>query len=113
MTASVPRPERAAAAAFPLTLFLSFEQLLRIVTAGKSDDPADIARAGREARARTRVRHAWDAHLEAGGDPSTLSGPVVARSTGVSVRRAQELLAELRASASRAPAAANGHGGAR
>jgi hypothetical protein len=36
------------AAALPLTLFLSFEQLLRILTAIKPDGPADQARAGRD-----------------------------------------------------------------
>lgn len=91
------------AAVFPLTLFLSFEQLLRIITLSRSDaDPAAERADGdaetRPGTGREQVAALLDAENRAGRDPSALTGPTVAHATGLSVRRAQELLAELRAS---------------
>lgn len=97
------------AAVFPLTLFLSFEQLLRITALARHQSPPHTAqdgsteteaetgesplaaRTGREA-----VAALLDRHQAAGRDPWTLTGPAVAAATGLSVRRAQELLAQLR-----------------
>jgi hypothetical protein len=96
------------AAVFPLTLFLSFEQLLRITTLtrhhpphtaqnGTAETSAETgesplaARTGREA-----VAALLDCQQAAGRDPWALTGPAVAAATGLSVRRAQELLAQLR-----------------
>jgi Protein of unknown function (DUF2637) len=157
------------AAAFPLTLFLSFEQLLRITTApdratgrergaeetraasgpredrqpaaswqftggasaslpvltdwssgpGSALEPGSGAAGDAEARAgaagagdaRARVRTVWEAHRAGGGDPTELTGLIVAEAAGCSVRRAQELLAELRADQPPASVAGNGHAG--
>lgn len=157
------------AAAFPLTLFLSFEQLLRITTAprdaeGRERDAAQTRTApephagcepvaslqvndpvgllppvaadlssrsdfaltsgvgavgGADARAtiagdtRSRVRAVWDDHRARGGDPAQLTGLVVAEAAGCSVRRAQELLAELRAHQPPAGIFRNGHADSR
>jgi hypothetical protein len=90
------------AAVFPLTLFLSFEQLLRIITLQRGDaNPAPERPDDRTDTApgtgREQVAALLDAEARAGRDPSALTGPLVAQATGLSVRRAQELLAELRA----------------
>jgi hypothetical protein len=101
------------AATFPLTLFLSFEQLLRIITLSR--EHADPAPERADSDAGTRpgadglrtqdaapgtgrelVAALLAAEARAGRDISALTGPEVARATGLSVRRAQELLAELR-----------------
>lgn len=101
------------AAVFPLTLFLSFEQLLRITTLARHHPPPHTtqngtaktsaetdaetgesplaARTGREA-----VAALLDREHAAGRDPWALTGPAVAAATGLSIRRAQELLAQLR-----------------
>lgn len=156
------------AAAFPLTLFLSFEQLLRITTAparaAEREGDAEATRAASEPRqsqqpvaslqvndsaslppaaaagrvwgpdsalppgggadaracvagdARSRVRAVWEDHRARGGDPAELTGLIVAEAAGCSVRRAQELLAELRSGPPLASPTGNGRavtGGAR
>ena len=122
------------AATFPATLLLSFEQLLRITTLqrtthtdqgdetelGGRDHDAEVATAGAEPsaepnaeqgvgwRGRQLVAALLDAQARAGRDPAALTGPVVAEATGLSVRRAQELLAQLRAAEPEAQPAGNG-----
>jgi len=79
--------------------------------ADDADAPRGAARTARDARsARARVRAALDDHAAAGGDPDELTGVQVAQAAGCSVRRAQELLADLRAAQpTPAVAAGNGH----
>lgn len=78
-----------------------------------ADPAADSAdgrlQLGAGGSARARVRAVLDAHTAAGADPAALTGPAVAAAAGCSLRRAQELLAELRAPAPVPTAASNGH----
>ena len=84
------------AAAFPLTLLASFEQLLRITAHHAAATPHPERNNHTDDSARARVTRLWAAHTAAGGDPAALTGRDVARQAHCSVRRAQELLAELR-----------------
>ena len=73
------------------------------------DDAEPAPQPGAGATARARVRAVLDAATATGADPAALTGPAVAAAAGCSLRRAQELLAELRAPAPLPTATSNGH----